>query len=276
MNDFQFSDTLRIVAGNELINLVDGLPEAERYSYIYEGNSQTLDHILVDHKLAKRAKLDIVHINADFMEAHGRVSDHDPLLAQLQFGKPDDDDFQLRLLHTNDTHAHLDSVPRRITAIKEARADADHSLLLDAGDVFSGTLYFNKYEGMADLDFMNLIGYDAMTFGNHEFDAGPAKLANFIKQAKFPFVSANIDLDKEPELQGLFHHEIGHPGAEASIYPAIILDVDGEKVGVFGLTTEDTAFLASPGDHIAFAITRRAPGQRWPCCAKKESTKLLR
>lgn len=111
-----------------MINLVDGLPEAERYSYIYEGNSQTLDHILVDHKLAKRAKLDIVHINADFMEAHGRVSDHDPLLAQLQFGKPDVDDFHLRLLHTNDTHAHLDSVPRRITAIKEARAEADHSL----------------------------------------------------------------------------------------------------------------------------------------------------
>ncbi|CAH8768430.1 5'-nucleotidase C-terminal domain-containing protein [Paenibacillus dendritiformis] len=252
LNDFQFSDTLRVVAGNELFNLVDGLPEARRYSYIYEGNSQTLDHILADNKLAKRAELDIVHINADFMEAHGRVSDHDPLLAQLQFGKPDDEEFQLRLLHTNDTHAHLDSVPRRITAIKEARGGADHSLLLDAGDVFSGTLYFNKYEGLADLDFMNLVGYDAMTFGNHEFDAGPAKLANFIKQAKFPFVSSNIDFDKEPELQGMFQHEIGHPGAEASIYPAIILDVDGEKVGVFGLTTEDTAFLASPGEHIAF------------------------
>ncbi len=83
LNDFQFSNALSILRGKELINLVDELPENERYSYVYEGNSQTLDHILVGRNLTNAAKLDIVHINADFMDGSGRVSDHDPLLVQL-------------------------------------------------------------------------------------------------------------------------------------------------------------------------------------------------
>ncbi|OZQ56468.1 hypothetical protein CA600_30795, partial [Paenibacillus sp. VTT E-133280] len=84
--------------------------------------------------------------------------------------------FPLTVLHTNDTHAGLDTVSspnnilRRVTAIKEAKATTENPILLDAGDVFSGTLYFNKYLGQADLAFMNLVKYDAMTFGNHEFD----------------------------------------------------------------------------------------------------------
>ncbi|CAJ1316433.1 S-layer homology domain-containing protein [Paenibacillus nuruki] len=90
-NDFQFSNTLDVLKGKELTNLVDTLPANERYSYVYEGNSQTLDHILMTSKIANRAQLDIVHINSDFMEADGRVSDHDPLLARIDFGKKDSD-----------------------------------------------------------------------------------------------------------------------------------------------------------------------------------------
>ncbi|WP_408976224.1 S-layer homology domain-containing protein [Paenibacillus jiagnxiensis] len=250
-NDFQFSKTLNLVRGQELSNLVDQLPENKRYSYIYDGNSQTLDHILTDRRTAKTAAIEAVHVNADFEEAHGRVSDHDPLLAQLSFTDlPEDDGYKLRVLHTNDTHAHLDNVARRITAIKEQRND--HTLLLDAGDVFSGTLYFNLFNGQADLRFMNLAGYDAMTFGNHEFDKGPAVLADFIKKAEFPFVSSNIDFTNDPSLSGLYRNEIGQPGEKAAIYPAIIKEVNGEKIGIFGLTTPDTVALSSPGDHIVF------------------------
>ena len=75
-------------------------------------------------------------------------------------------------MHTNDTHANLDNVAKRVTAVKEVRAEKPNALLLDAGDVMSGTLYFNEFQGKADLQFMNLMGYDAMTFGNHEFDLG--------------------------------------------------------------------------------------------------------
>lgn len=83
LNDFQFSETLALVRGQELTNLVDKLDEKERYSYIYEGNSQTLDHLLVSPSISKSSVLDIVHINADFSAADGRVSDHDPLVAQI-------------------------------------------------------------------------------------------------------------------------------------------------------------------------------------------------
>lgn len=91
-NDFQFSNTINVLKGQELTNLVDTLPANERYSYVYEGNSQTLDHILMTANIANRAQLDIVHINSDFMEADGRVSDHDPLLARIDFAKKDSDD----------------------------------------------------------------------------------------------------------------------------------------------------------------------------------------
>lgn len=250
-NDFQFSRTLNIVAGNELDNLVDKLPENQRYSYIYDGNSQTLDHILVSKNLSDTAAIEVVHVNADFETADGRVSDHDPLLAQLSVGEPAEaGDFKLRVLHTNDTHAHLDNIPRRVTAIKEARND--HTLVLDAGDVFSGTLYFNLFNGLADLEFMNMVGYDAMTFGNHEFDKGPAVLKQFVEKAAFPFVSANINYSKDSHLGSLYRSSIGQPGEQGKIYPAIITEVSGEKVGIFGLTTSDTVSLSSPGDELNF------------------------
>ncbi|KOY15585.1 hypothetical protein AMS66_15425 [Paenibacillus xylanivorans] len=250
-NDFQFSRTLNIVQGNELDNLVNKLPENKRYSYIYDGNSQTLDHILVSKNLSNTAAIEAVHVNADFEDSHGRVSDHDPLLAQLSIGSAaEEGDFNLRVLHTNDTHAHLDNIPRRVTAIKETRND--NTLVLDAGDVFSGTLYFNLFNGLADLEFMNMIGYDAMTFGNHEFDKGPSVLKEFIKKAEFPFVSANIDYTKDASLGGLYNSNIGNPGENSQIYPAIITEVNGEKVGIFGLTTPDTVSLSSPGDDLKF------------------------
>jgi 5'-nucleotidase / UDP-sugar diphosphatase len=161
-------------------------------------------------------------------------------------------DFNLTIMHTNDTHAHLDNVARRITAIKDLRTERDNSILLDAGDVFSGTLYYNTYKGLADVKFMNMIGYDAMIPGNHEFDDGPAAFANFIKKAEFPIISSNIDFSADKDINPLVQNEIGQPGEGGKVYPASILEVNGEKVGVFGLTTEETAILSSPGDTVVF------------------------
>ncbi|NGZ75107.1 5'-nucleotidase C-terminal domain-containing protein [Saccharibacillus alkalitolerans] len=158
--------------------------------------------------------------------------------------------FDLRILHTNDTHAHLDNIDRRVTAINTERND--RTLLLDAGDVFSGTLYFNQYGGLADLYFMNQLKYDAMVFGNHEFDKGPAGLAPFVKEAKFPFVSSNIDFSADKDLGPLSVKTIGDPAAAGKIYPSVIKEVNGEKVGIIGLTTSDTVALASPGETVKF------------------------
>ncbi len=161
--------------------------------------------------------------------------------------------FSLRILHTNDHHAHLEPVKygdrllggiaRRRTLIDQIRdqSKTNHEplLLLDAGDIFQGTLYFNQYLGQADLDFYNALAYDAGTIGNHEFDRGQQVLADFIAKAKFPIISANIDVAPESPLYG-------------KIRPWHVLELKGEKIGIFGLTTPDTAILASVGDGVKF------------------------
>lgn len=163
-----------------------------------------------------------------------------------------DSEFSLSIMHTNDTHAHLDNVAKRVTAVKQVRAEKTNTLLLDAGDVFSGTLYFNEFQGMASLEFMNLMDYDAMTFGNHEFDLGSSAeghqgLADFVEAANFPFVSTNVDFSTDETFTGLFSDRISSDQENGKIYNGIVKEIDGEKVGIFGLTTEDTVDLSSPG-----------------------------
>ncbi|WP_377887461.1 cell wall-binding repeat-containing protein [Alkalihalobacillus sp. R86527] len=160
--------------------------------------------------------------------------------------------FDLTIMHTNDTHAHLENAAKRVTAVKDIRAERENSILVDGGDVFSGTLFFNKYKGLADVQFMNMMEYDAMVPGNHEFDEGPKTFSDFVKKTEFPIVSSNIDYSKNEDLNPLYKDEVGTPGDGGTIYPAVVLDVNGEKVGVFGLTTESTPELSGPGDTLTF------------------------
>lgn len=163
-------------------------------------------------------------------------------------------DFSLTILHTNDTHASLKEAPKRATLVKQLRAAAgnENSLLVDAGDVFSGSLYFNEFEGQADLAMMNYMGYDAMTFGNHEFDLGSSDeghqaLANFVQGADFPFVSANVDFSADAKFDGLQNFVYSEAAEDGQIYSGMIKEINGEKVGVFGLTTEETPSISSTG-----------------------------
>jgi 5'-nucleotidase/UDP-sugar diphosphatase len=154
--------------------------------------------------------------------------------------------FSLRILHLEPVKYGdrlLGGIARRRSLIEQIRAESKTNqeplLLLDAGDIFQGTLYFNQYLGQADLDFYNALAYDASTIGNHEFDRGQQVLADFIAKAKFPIISANIDIAPESPLYG-------------KVRPWHILDMQGEKIGMFGLTTPDTAILASVGDGVKF------------------------
>jgi predicted extracellular nuclease len=90
MNDFEFTPALKALEGDILTNKVNDVPEEDRFSYYYQGNSQVLDHLLVTNNLADNTELDMVHINSMFMEEHGRASDHDPLLAQISFDKEEE------------------------------------------------------------------------------------------------------------------------------------------------------------------------------------------
>jgi 2',3'-cyclic-nucleotide 2'-phosphodiesterase (5'-nucleotidase family) len=146
---------------------------------------------------------------------------------------------ELTIMHTNDTHAALDNIGRRATLIKQIREEAgeENTLLVDSGDVFNGTLYFTVAQGLADVWFMQYLSYDAMSLGNHEFDKGPAVLANFIDNAEFPILCANFDFSQEKHLAG-------------KIQPWTIIQKGGEKYGLIGLTLETTREISSPGANI--------------------------
>ncbi|WP_342443031.1 5'-nucleotidase C-terminal domain-containing protein [Lysinibacillus sp. FSL K6-0057] len=167
-----------------------------------------------------------------------------------------EDAFSLSILHVNDTHARANELPKLATAVKEQREAKKNVLTLHAGDAFNGTLYFNEFHGQADLALLNEIGFDAMVFGNHEFDLGASPeghqaLADFVKGAKFPFVDANTDFSADAKFTGLFTDLISSEPENGKIYSGIVKEIDGEKVGIFGLTTEETVDIASP-DKVTF------------------------
>jgi 5'-nucleotidase/UDP-sugar diphosphatase len=158
--------------------------------------------------------------------------------------------YTLRIIHTNDHHARIEpvfsgnnplhgGVSRRKTLIDAIRREGGNQLLLDAGDVFQGTLYFNQYRGLADLEFYNALKYDAVAIGNHEFDIGQAPLADFARGATFPLLSANIQVDRSSPLFGL-------------IKPWVVIWVGGQPIGIIGVTTEDTPVLSNPGPGVRF------------------------
>jgi 5'-nucleotidase/UDP-sugar diphosphatase len=159
----------------------------------------------------------------------------------------DEETFALTIVHTNDTHANHDPLSsgnggaaREMTVVNQIRGAVDNSLLLDAGDRFTGTLYHQQYHGQDNAQVMNLLGYDAMTLGNHEFDNGDTILAQFIDQLHFPVVNNNIDFSQSTDLAGKVH-------------PYVILDVGGQQIGITGLDTPDTPTISSPGDELIFS-----------------------
>lgn len=144
---------------------------------------------------------------------------------------------KITILHTNDVHSHIDPFPaddprnpnmggvaRRAALIQKIRKEDENVLLLDAGDIFQGTPYFNYYGGELEFKLMSMMEYDASTIGNHDFDNGVAGLYAQMPHAKFEFLSANYDF-KNTELDGL-------------IKPYKIFNKNGIKVGVFGIGIE--------------------------------------
>jgi len=155
---------------------------------------------------------------------------------------------RLTLLHTNDTHSRIEpfgpgngaisgkgGMARRATLVKQLRQQLGNVLLLDAGDVFQGTPYFNRYKGLLDYQLMSMVGYDAATLGNHDFDNGVEGLVAAMKEAKFPFVNCNFDMKGAPQLA-------------KRVQPWIVKQVSGLKVGITGVCV-DFKGLVAPKNH---------------------------
>ena len=145
--------------------------------------------------------------------------------------------YKLTVLHTNDQHSRIEpfdssysrnpnqgGFARRATLIQQIRSQEKNILLLDAGDIFQGTPYFNFYGGELEFKLMSMMGYDAATMGNHDFDNGLDGFLKALPNAKFPFITSNYDfsntiLDGKTEKYKIFKK-------------------DGIKVGLFGVGIE--------------------------------------
>ncbi len=164
-------------------------------------------------------------------------------------------DFTTTILHVNDTHDRIEptviqgkpygGMPRLATLIARYRQADPNPIVLHAGDAFQGTLYFNVYEGLADLAFLNALPLDAMAVGNHEFDKGPAALAAFARGARFPLLSANLNVDTEPLIKDLIH-------------PSTILTRGRERIGIIGGITASLLTLSNPGPNISLRDLNRS------------------
>ncbi|MEQ5871387.1 5'-nucleotidase C-terminal domain-containing protein [Sagittula sp. NFXS13] len=169
-------------------------------------------------------------------------------------------DYSLTVLHTNDFHARFEPISkydsgcsaedntagecfggsaRLQTAITDAKARSDNHILVDGGDQFQGTLFYTYYKGKLAAEMMNQMGYDAMTVGNHEFDDGPEVLRGFVDALDFPILMSNADVSGEPLLAD-------------TLMKSTVIERGGEKLGLIGLTPQDTDELSSPGANIIF------------------------
>lgn len=148
------------------------------------------------------------------------------------------------ILHTNDTHSRIEPIPesdriagnkggvvRRMNYIEQVRKENKNVLLFDAGDFLQGTPYFNLFKGVVETEAMNMMRYDAVTLGNHEFDYGLEALEKVVRRAKFPIISSNYDFSGTP-LNNL-------------IKPYLIFKKDGVKIGVIAINIQPKGLIAS-------------------------------
>jgi 5'-nucleotidase / UDP-sugar diphosphatase len=173
-------------------------------------------------------------------------------------------DYTLHILHVNDLHSRIEAingsdstcsaqeaeeakcfggVARLYTKVNELRdairAEGGNVIVLDAGDQFQGSLMYTTYKGTAEAEFMNAIGFDAMAVGNHEFDDGPEKLAEFVDLIEFPIISGNLDLSQSNILK-------------EKVQNHIVLEVGGERIGIISALATDTVETSSPGPNVIF------------------------
>ena len=169
-------------------------------------------------------------------------------------------DYTLTILHTNDFHDRFEPISssdspcsaedntagecfggtaRLVTALAEARARSNNSILVDGGDQFQGTLFYAFYKGIMQAEFMNLMEYDVMAVGNHEFNHGPETLGAFAEALNFPLLMANAEYADEPFLSDI-------------ILPSVVIERGGERIGVIGITPINNDELSSPGPNVTF------------------------
>ncbi len=181
----------------------------------------------------------------------------------------DPDITKLTILHTNDVHSRLDPFPmdgsknqglggvaKRATLIKRIRKEQKNVLLLDAGDIFQGTPYYNFFGGEIEMKVMSELGYDAATLGNHDFDGGLDGLERQLVHTKFPLISSNYD----------FSNTV----MNKKTIPYTIFKKDGIKIGVFGLGISLDGLVLRSNYADTQYLDPLIEGQKWATFLRNE------
>lgn len=158
-------------------------------------------------------------------------------------------DFSLTLLHSNDGESALlandysGSIAQFATVMSRLKEESGDipTVIVSAGDNYLAGIQYTASRGVYDAEALTAIGYDVAAIGNHEFDMGTEGFARFLEAAEFPFVSSNLDFSEEPDLARF---------AGRKIFPYLIKEFDGVKVGFIGGTTESIRYISSPGKNI--------------------------
>lgn len=270
-NEFEFisplSETLTRGASPVLTNLTTSLPDNERYTYIFDGNSQSLDHILISKNLNTNAQIDIVHVNSEFVDNAQRASDHDPILAQIMVQSS----FTLQLLHFADAEAGLlasKTAPNLAALVDAFDGTFANTLILSGGDNFipgpflaagtdptvSALHTKGNNPGAADIEIHNRIGVEASTVGNHEFDLGTNAFSDIVNDANFPYLTANLDFSRDSGISARYQETVGVGGLEnvatlaRKIVPSAVVQKGGERIGLVGATTQILETITSAGN----------------------------
>ncbi|MEL6957752.1 MAG: 5'-nucleotidase C-terminal domain-containing protein [Pseudomonadota bacterium] len=171
-------------------------------------------------------------------------------------------DYTLHIIHINDLHSRIEpisrfdgtcsaednaagecfgGVARVATMINQLRDElaGENVIVLDAGDQYQGSLMYTTYKGDVEIEMMNVIGFDAMAVGNHEFDDGDEGLAKLASGVDFPVISGNIDVSQSNILAGLVDNHV-------------VLEVGGERIGIVSALAVDTVETSSPSDAVIF------------------------
>ncbi|KKO46092.1 5'-nucleotidase [Arsukibacterium ikkense] len=191
-----------------------------------------------------------------------------------------DDTLRLSIVHINDTHSQFDATPARVMGPAgtplytfigghprlltkarqfqaEATANGIASLFLHGGDAFKGSAYFELFEQKINIDILNRMGLHAMALGNHEFDIGLAKLADFASNINFPLLAANVDSSAEPALvnvTNLKSYQLFAIDGPALLAVSNMAEAAGKTiVAVFGLALEDMRSMVPATGELVFA-----------------------
>jgi predicted extracellular nuclease len=308
-NDFEFEEPLAVLAGTASISNYDvpatepiaatatftpggtevlhdlmlTLPADERYDYVFEGNAQSLDHMLVTEGLMEGAAFDVVRINAEFGD---QTSDHDPLVVSFEIDDHPSQNFVLQLLHMSDGEAGLladETAPNMAALIDAFDDDFANTLVIAGGDNFIPGPFLNAgtdpslnavpgigatAPGRPDIAIYNAFGVDASVVGNHEFDLGSTVFRDAFTPsgawggALFPYLSANLDYSADAAL----NPRVTAGGQEASsiagrLAPSAVVTQGGEKIGIVGATTQLLETVSSPnGTEVLGYPTAGQPG----------------